>query len=82
MARSMMNERNVSQTYWVEAIHTTIHILNKSHLRPNNDKTPYEIWFGRPDSIKHFKLLELSIISKLTMNILGCMMTGMMKVSS
>ena len=41
MARSMMNEKNIAQTYWVEEIHTTIHILNKAHLRPNNDKTPY-----------------------------------------
>ena len=27
MARSMMNEKNIGQTYWVEGIHTTIHIL-------------------------------------------------------
>ena len=52
----MMNGRNIYQTYWVEAIHTTVHILNKAHLRPNNDKTPYELWFGRPASIKHFKV--------------------------
>jgi hypothetical protein len=39
----------------VEAIHTTIHILNKAHLRPHSDKTLYELWFGRPTSIKHFK---------------------------
>jgi hypothetical protein len=45
MAKSMMNEKNIGQTYWVEAIHTTIHILNKSHLRPHNDKTPYELWY-------------------------------------
>ena len=56
MARSMMNEKNIAQTYWVEASHTTIHILNKAHLRPNNDKTPYELWFGRNASIKHFKV--------------------------
>ena len=56
MARSMMNENNISQIYWVEAIHIYVHILNKFHLRPNNDKTPYELWFGRPASIKHFKL--------------------------
>jgi hypothetical protein len=42
MARSMMNENNIGQTYWVESIHTTIHILNKAHLRPHSDKTPYE----------------------------------------
>jgi FtsZ-interacting cell division protein YlmF len=56
MERSMMNERNIAQTYWVEAIHTTVHILNKSHLRPHYDKTPYELWFGRPASIKHFEV--------------------------
>jgi hypothetical protein len=24
-------------------------------LRPNHDKTPYELWFGRPSYVKHFK---------------------------
>jgi transposase InsO family protein len=56
MARSMMNEKNIGQTYWVEAIHTTVHVLNKAHLRPKSDKTPYELWYGRPASIKHFKV--------------------------
>jgi hypothetical protein len=56
MARSMMNEKNIGQTYWVEAIHTTVHVLNKDHLRLQSDKTPYELWFGRLASIKHFKL--------------------------
>jgi hypothetical protein len=40
----------------VETIHTTVHILNKAHLIPHSDKTPYELWFGRPASIKHFKV--------------------------
>jgi hypothetical protein len=56
MTRSMMNERNIPQTYWVEEIHTVVHILNKAHLRPHSDKTPYELWFGRPASIKNFKV--------------------------
>jgi transposase InsO family protein len=56
MEISMMNERNIAQTYWVEAIHTFVHILNKAYLRPHSDKTPYELWFGRPSSIKHFKV--------------------------
>ena len=32
------------------------HILNKAHLKSHSDKTPYELWFGRPASIKHFKV--------------------------
>jgi hypothetical protein len=34
----------------------TVHILNKVHLRMNSDKTPYELWFDRPASIKNFKV--------------------------
>jgi hypothetical protein len=56
MARSMMNEKNIGRTYWVEAIHIAIHVLNKAHLRPQSEKTPYELWFGRPASIKHFRV--------------------------
>ena len=33
-----------------------MHILNKAHLRPNSNKTPYEIWHGKPVSIKHFRV--------------------------
>lgn len=56
MARSMMKEKKTSQGFGVEAIHTAVHILNKAHLRPNSDKTPHELWFGRPATIKHFKV--------------------------
>ena len=55
MTKSLMNEKNIGQTYWVEAIHTTVHVLNKAHLRPHSDKTPYELWYGILASIKHFK---------------------------
>ena len=51
-----MNERNIAKIYWVESIHTFVHILNKAHLRPQSDKNPYELWFGRLASIKHFKI--------------------------
>jgi hypothetical protein len=64
IARSMMNEKNIGQTYWVEAIHTTVHVLNKSHLRPQSDKTPYELWFGRPTTIKHFKVFGIKCYIK------------------
>ena len=71
MARSMMNEKNISQTYWVQAIHTAVHILNKAHLRPNSDKTPYEMWFGKPASIKHFKVFGSKCYVKNNDELLG-----------
>ena len=51
-----MNEKNIGQTYWVEEKHTVVHVLNKAHLIPHSEETPYELWYGRPDSIKHFKV--------------------------
>jgi hypothetical protein len=82
MARSMMNEKNIPQTYWVEAIHTTIHILNKAHLRPHSDKPLMN--FGLEDLLQSniLKFSEAHVISKTMMKILANMMTGLMKVSS
>lgn len=30
--------------------------MNQTQLRPNNEKIPYELWKGRPSSIKYFKI--------------------------
>jgi hypothetical protein len=52
----MLNEAKLPDIYWREAIYTTIYILNKAHIRVNHDKTPYDLWFGRPTSVKHLKV--------------------------
>jgi hypothetical protein len=56
MSRAMMSEREISQTFRVEVFHMVVHILNKVNLVSNSDKTPYDLWFGHPASIKHFKI--------------------------
>lgn len=40
-------------------------ILNKSHLRPNSDKTPYELWYGRLAIVKHFKVFGIKFYIKM-----------------
>ena len=77
-----MNEKIISQTYWVEEIHATVHILKKAHVSLNNDKTPYELWFGIPASIKHFKVFGSKCYIKNNAEHLGKYMTWLMKVSS
>jgi hypothetical protein len=56
MARAMLDESEVPKTFWGEVVQTVVNILNKAHIRVNSDKTPYELWHGRPTSIKHFKI--------------------------
>jgi hypothetical protein len=71
MARDMMSERDISQTFWVEVVHTAVHILNKAHIRLNGDKIPYELWFARPASIKHFKVFGSKCYIKNNVDHLG-----------
>jgi hypothetical protein len=37
-------------------VHTTVHIQNRVMLRNNTNKTPYELWKGRPANVNHFKV--------------------------
>jgi predicted nucleotidyltransferase len=51
-----VNGFQVDGHFWAHAVHTTVHIQNRVMLRNNSDKTPYEIWKGRPMDVKHFKV--------------------------
>ena len=56
MARTMLNEANLSDAFWREVISTIVYILNRAQIRVNNNKTPYELWKGRPTIVKYFKV--------------------------
>jgi hypothetical protein len=56
MARTMLKDSKLGDIFWVQAIHTTVHILNKGIPRSNNDKTLYELWKGRPENVKRFRV--------------------------
>ena len=50
---------------------TTIYILNRTQLRPNCEKTPYELWKGRPASVKYFKIFGSKCFIKINDGSLG-----------
>jgi hypothetical protein len=52
----MIMDSNLTDIFWTQAVHTTVHIQNKVMLRKNTDKTPYELWKGRPTNVKHFRV--------------------------
>jgi hypothetical protein len=52
----MLNETKLPDIYWREAVYTKNYVLNREQLRVNNDKTPYELWFDKPTSVKHFRV--------------------------
>jgi len=43
MTRTMLNESNVEDYFWAEAINTSCFILNRVSIRKFLNKTPYEL---------------------------------------
>jgi hypothetical protein len=56
MAQTMIMDSKLTDIFWTQAVHTAIHIQNRVMLRNNTDKTPYELWKGRPANVKHFRV--------------------------
>jgi hypothetical protein len=64
MARKILNEANLSYMFCREAINTIVYILNRGEIRFNNNKTPYELWKGRPTTVKYFKYFGIKYYIK------------------
>jgi transposase InsO family protein len=56
MARSMLSEYNVSQSFWAEAINTACYSSNRLYCHPMLEKTPYELLNGRRPNIAYFQV--------------------------
>ena len=56
MTRSMLNESNVSEFLWAEAVSTACYIINRVYLRPLTSKIAYEIFNGRKPTVSYFHI--------------------------
>jgi transposase InsO family protein len=56
MARTMLMDSKLTDIFWTQAVHTTVHIQNRVILINNTDKTLYELWKARPANVKHFRV--------------------------
>ena len=55
-SRSMLNDADLSQDYWEEVVNTTCYVVNRSSTWTLVDKTPYETWVGKRNSLIHLRL--------------------------
>ncbi|KAH9672866.1 hypothetical protein KPL70_017899 [Citrus sinensis] len=56
MARTMLNENSLPKYFWAEAVNTACYVLNRVLIRPNLNKTSYELWKYRKPNIGYFKV--------------------------
>ena len=64
MALTMIMDSNLTEIFWTQAVHIAVHIQNRVILRNNTDKTPYELWKGRPTNVSTKEFLEANATSK------------------
>ena len=58
MAKTMLMDSKLTYVFWVQVMHTKIHIQNIGMLRNNSDKTPYKLCKERPANMKHFRVFK------------------------
>jgi hypothetical protein len=64
MARTMFKDPKLNDIFWVQVVHTAIHILNIGMLRSNNDNTKYELWKRISKNVKHFRVFGIKCYIK------------------
>jgi hypothetical protein len=58
MARVMIHAKDLAQNFWEKAVNIACHIINRDYLRPETNKTPYELWRGKKPTIKYFRVFR------------------------
>jgi hypothetical protein len=54
MARTILDEYKTSDQFWVEAINTTCHAINRLYLHKLLKKTYYELLTGNKSNASYF----------------------------
>ncbi len=55
-ARSMLQATKLPNKLWAEAVNTAVYVINRTGPTKVNDKTPYELWFGKKAASDHLKV--------------------------
>ncbi|MCO5574723.1 hypothetical protein L7F22_028513 [Adiantum nelumboides] len=56
IARAMMIEMNMLFTYWAKAIHTVVHIMNRTPTAAIHEISPYERLYGIKPTVSYMKV--------------------------
>ena len=56
IARSMLSEYNISDSFWAETINTACHASNRLYCHSFHNKTPYELLIRRKPNISYFRV--------------------------
>lgn len=84
MTRSLLQAKGLSNQFWVEAVATSVYLLNLSPTRAVMNQTPFEAWRGTKIFVSHFRvfgciayaLVNSQVRQKLDENFEKCIFVG------
>lgn len=56
MARSMLKAKNLPNSFWAEAVATTVHLLNISPTKAVWNHTPFEAWYDKKPVVSNLRI--------------------------
>ncbi|KAI3721795.1 hypothetical protein L2E82_32813 [Cichorium intybus] len=56
MARSMLQQKGMPDSFWAEGVAVAVYILNISPTKAVWNQTPYEAWSGNKPSVSHLRI--------------------------
>ena len=51
-----MNEKHMLKSYWAEAVHTAVYLMNPCTTSRVHEVTPYEKYYGRKPDLSHTQI--------------------------
>jgi len=57
MVRTMINEYDLPQYLWADAVNTSCYINNRIYFRKKIEKTPFEIYHLKKPNVSYLKVL-------------------------
>ena len=58
IAKIMLKAKSLPNFFWVEVIHTTTYILNRSLIGALSQETPFEAWHGWKPKVTHLRIFR------------------------
>ncbi|KAG8501378.1 hypothetical protein CXB51_003478 [Gossypium anomalum] len=58
MARCLLFQSKLPNSFWAEAVNSSVYLLNKLPTHAVKDKTPFEAWHGLKPSVSHLKVFR------------------------
>ena len=58
VAQAMLNEKNMSKSYWAEATNTVVYLMNRCTISGVHEVTPHEKYYGKKPNLSHVRIFN------------------------